>query len=130
MKKLLAVLTGVMLISVAYILPIGAEALDAQEALTVWNSEGEYVGTVTNALVNSSGDIGFVIISMGEKGEGMKEIAVPAESFSTNGEKGLFLDVNKEKLAAAPEFKDSDLSNPNFAKTVYRFFGLMPSWTE
>ncbi len=125
MKKLLAVVTAVMLTSFACILSAGAQTLDEQEALAVWNSNGETVGTITNALIDSSGNIGFVIVSIGKK-----EIAVPAESFSKSSEGKLLLDVGKEKLDAAPEFQDSDLTNPNFAGGVYQFFGLMPSWAE
>ncbi len=63
-------------------------------------------------------------------GRGKKEIAIPAASFTTNSKRKLLLDVSREKLAAAPEFKVSDLSDPKCGETVYRFFGLMPPWTE
>ncbi len=132
MKKLFATITAIMiLMSAAYVLAEGAQAGNQQEALIVQNSKGEYVGTITDALIDSAGNIGFVIVSIDETiGRGKKDIAVPTASFSTDNERKLILDVSKEKLAAAPEFKASDLSDPNFAETVYRFFGLMLPWTE
>lgn len=33
-------------------------------------------------------------------------------------------------LAAAREFRISDLSHPTFAEKIYRFFGLTLSWAE
>jgi hypothetical protein len=131
MKRLLAAAMAMMLISVAYVLVDGAETMGQQEALIVQNSKGEYVGIITDALIDPSGNIGFLIVSIGEKmGPGEKEIAVPTESFSTNPERKLLLDISKERLAEAPEFKMSDLKNPAFAETVYRFFGLVPAWTD
>ncbi len=129
MKKLLPVITAVILISVAYVLAYGAVTADQQGVWIVQNSEGEYVGTITKALIDPSGNIRFVIVSIGEK-MGEKEIAVPTACFSTNNQRKLLLNVSREKLAEAPEFKVSDLSDPNFAETVYRFFGVTPSWTE
>ena len=101
-------------------------------ALAVKNSKGEYVGTVKNALVDSSGNIAFVILSLGEPiAERRKEIAVPPGAFSYDHENEDFvLDVSKEELAAAPEFAISDLNDPAFAEKVYRFFGLRAPWTE
>ncbi len=128
MKKLLPVMTTVMLISVA-LLAYGAGTADQQEALMVQNWKGEYVGTVTNALIDPSGHIRFVIVSIGER-MGKKEIAVPMACFSANSQRKLLLNVSKEKLTEAPEFDVSDLTDPAFTEKVYRFFGLTPSWTE
>ncbi len=134
MKKLAAMAAMIaigVLVSVAYVLAEGAETGDQREALIVQNSEGEYVGTISNALMDPSGNIRFIIVLIDDQmGQGKKEIAVPTASFSTNGERKLILDVRKEKLAAAPEFKDSDLRDPEFAEKVQRYFGLMPSWGE
>ena len=129
MKKISAMITAVIFLS-AYALAYGAETTDPQEVIIVQNSEGQYIVTITDALVDSSGNIGFVILSIGGEENGKKEVAVPTVGFSTKGDGKVVLDVGKEKLAAAPEFKSSDLSDPNFAETVYRYFGLMPSWRE
>ncbi len=131
MKKLLTLITAVIFIGMAYVVAQAAETANQEEVLIVQNSQGEYVGTITDALIDSSGNIGFVIVSIGDKmGEGQKEIAVPTASFSPGSQGKLLLDVPKETLATAPEFNVSDLGDPKFGETVYRFFGLLPPWTE
>ncbi len=42
----------------------------------------------------------------------------------------LLLNMTKEQLASAPEFKESELSDPGYAGDLYRCYGLMPPWTE
>jgi hypothetical protein len=97
-------------------------------ALSILNSKGEHVGTITNVLADPFGNIRFIIISVGEKEK--KEIAIPLEIVSTNGQQKLVLDVDRDTLQAAPEFKVDDLTNPNYAGDVYRFFGMGPPWAE
>ncbi len=102
---------------------------DQQEALIVQNWKGEYVGAVTDVLLDTSGNIRFIIVSIGDR-MGKREIAVPTACFSANNQRKLLLNVSKEKLAAAPKFDAKDLTDPAFAEKVYRFFGLTPAWTE
>lgn len=40
------------------------------------------------------------------------------------------MDTSKEKLAAAPTFKMSDLSDQKLAEDAYRHFGQQPYWSE
>ena len=134
MKTLLAAVTAVVLISVVpnlYALTDKAKIENEQETIVISNSNGEYVGTLTTALVDSAGDIRFIVLSIGKEGErGKKNIAVPLGIFSYDRQKNLLiLDVSMEKLSAAPEFKDSDLRDPGFIERTYRFYGLMSSWT-
>jgi len=136
MRKLSVVITVVALINfglVAYAAAFDkAETENQQEAIVVKNMAGEYVGTVTNLLVDSSGDVGFIVLSIGEdKDQGKTEVAVPLGIFSYDTEhKSLIVNISKKELAAAPRFDVSDLTDPAFAEKVYRFFGLMPAWTE
>ncbi len=135
MKKLSLLITAAVLINfglIAYVVVDKAETENQQEAIVVKNSTGEYIGTVTNLLVDSSGNIAFIILSIGrEREQGKKEIAVPLGIFSSDHENRIVvLNVGKEALAAAPAFDVSDLTDPTFAENVYRFLGLMPAWTE
>lgn len=135
MKKPLSILIMAMLIclgSSAYALVDGTQIDDQQQAITVRNSEGGFVGTVTNALVDTSDNLAFIILSVdGKTGQEKKEIAVPVGAFTYDREnRVVVMDVDREKLSLAPEFALSDLNDPTFAEKVYRFFGLMPSWTE
>lgn len=128
MRKLLA------LVAVMILLGFGSLAYAAgtqEEGLAVKNWKGEYIGSVKHVLTDSStGNIVFVILSLGKGGE--KEIVVPVVSFSSyDYENGfLVLNLSKEILATAPEFHVSDLKDPAFTERVYRFFGLAPSWNE
>ncbi len=110
---------------------LGAETVNQGEGLAVKNWKGEYIGSVRHVLTESStGNIIFVILSLGKEGE--KEIVVPVVSFSSyDYENGfLILNVSKEVLATAPEFHASDLKDPTFPERVYRFYGLAPAWED
>ena len=128
MKRFLALTTVVIFLSLG---SIAYAVGNQEEGLAVKNWKGEYVGFVRHVLTDSStGNIIFVILSLGKGGE--KEIVVPVSSFSSyDYENGfLVLNVSKEILATAPEFQISDLKDPAFAERVYRFFGLAPSWKD
>src|SRR5512139_1141232 len=102
MRKLLVLGTVAILLSFGY---IAYAAGNQEEGLTVKNWKGEYLGSVTHVLTDSSsGNIVFVILSLGEEGE--KEIVVPVHSFSSYDFEGgfLILNVSKGILADAPEF--------------------------
>ncbi len=129
MKRLLAGMTVVVLMSLVYISGYAGQEANQREAVSVQNSKGEYVGTITDALMDSNGTIQFVILSI-ETGQDARKVAVPTASFSLSKEGKILLDISKEKLAAAPVFKISDLADPTFAERMYRFFGVMPSWSE
>lgn len=109
-----------------------ADTGNQQEVIFVKDSMGQYVGTVTNLLEDSFGNIAFIILSISrEEGQGNKEVAIPLGILSYDDENGtIVLNLSKEKLAAAPGFDVSDLGDPSFAEKAYRFFGLMPAWRE
>lgn len=99
--------------------------------MTVNNWKGKHVGIVKYVVVNPyTGNVTFVILYLDK--EGKKEIAVPLAVFSSYDQENgiLILNISEKELASAPEFYDSDLNNPAFAEGVYRFFGLVPPWTE
>ncbi len=128
MRKFLALATVIILLSFG---SVAYAPGNQEEGLAVKNWKGEFVGSVRHVLTDSSsGNIVFVILSLGQ--EGKKEIVVPVNSFSSyDYENGfLILNVSKEILAAAPEFRVSDLKDPAFVERVYRFFGLAPSWKD
>jgi hypothetical protein len=128
MRKFLALAAVLIFLSFG---SIAYAAGDQEEGLAVKNWKGDYVGSVRHVLTDpSSGNIIFLILSLG-KGE-EKEIVVPVRSFSSyDYENGfLVLNVSKEILTEAPEFHVSDLKDPAFMERVYRFFGLVPSWKD
>ncbi len=131
MKKLAALFTVAVLISLGTLAYAASQAESQKESLAVNNWKGQHIGIVKYVVVNSStGNITFVILYLDK--EGRKEIAVPLAAFASyDHENGILtLNVSERELASAPEFHDSDLDNPAFAEGMYRFFGLAPSWTE
>ncbi len=131
MKKLLALVTLVGLISFGSAAYGVGVTEDQRETLEVNNWKGQHVGTAKYVVVNpSTGDITFVILYLDQ--EVKREIAVPLAAFSSFDTKNrvLTLNVSEKELGLAPEFHDADLDNPAFAERVYRFFGLVPSWTD
>ena len=135
MRRLVVLITALVFINFglfAYAPVDKAETENQQEVIVVKDSMGQYVGTVTNLLEDSSGNIAFIILSMSEQGEqGNKEVVIPLGILSLDNEdRMVILNLSKEELAAAPGFDLSDLGDPTFAERVYRFFGLMPAWRE
>jgi len=134
MRKLSIIMMAVLIGfgSIAYALADSTETRNQRETMMVKNSEGEFVGMVTNVLVDPSGNLAFIILSIdGKTDQGKKEIAVPVGIFTYDREnRVVVMEVDREELSLAPEFSLSDLNDISFAEKVYRFFGLMPSWTE
>ncbi len=130
MKRLIALSIVAALICLAAgshpVLAAGSQA----DTLEVTNWKGNHVGIVNRVLMNHAGNVTFVIVSLDR--EAKKEIAVPVAAFSSYDQDNgvLVLKVSEKQLASAPEFHESDLDNPAFAETIYRFFGLAPFWTE
>lgn len=130
MKKLLALLTAAILISLGTVAYAAGGIEKQNETLAVKNWKGSHVGTVKYVVVNpSTGIVTFVVLYLEE---GKKEIIVPLTAFSSyDWENGiLILNVSQKELVSAPEFHDSDVNDPAFVERVYKFFGLMPSWTD
>ncbi len=134
MKKLPMLIAIVVLsvVLISYAMPATAETDDQQAGIAVKNVNGRYVGTVSNALVDSSGKILFIIVSLGEEmGQGKKDVVIPADTFSYDSEsKDLVVNLSQEQLALAPEFNISDLGDPTFADRINQFYGQAPAWEE
>ena len=95
--------------------------------------QGEDLGSIRSLITNPSGEITFAILSHGGiLGIGKKELVVPFEALTYQDETNDFiLDVNKERLASAPEFqKGTDLNDYDAAMEIYRFYGITPPWEE
>lgn len=109
-------------------------AFGAKEIIGVYveNQQGEELGKITDLAVDSEGRIALVILAHGGfLGIHEKETAIPFSSLQYDkAAKRLILDISKEKLAVAPTFKMSDLSDQKRAENVYRYFGQQPYWSE
>ena len=97
------------------------------------DSEGGYLGKVTDFVVDSNGRIEFAIVQVGfpEIDRDLGLVAVPFSALSGPEGNHYVLDISRERLASAPRFDPKkDRSDRAFAEDVYSYFGLEPSWTE
>jgi hypothetical protein len=144
--KRIAILAAVTLVAFAYMVihayagGMEKSSVKPQEvskfiSAPVKNLQGEELGSIKRIITNAKGNVTFAILSHGGlMGIGDKEFAVPIEALSYKGKgdtKHFTLDMTKERLASAPEFKaGTDLNDRKTAEEVYRFYGLRRHWEE
>jgi sporulation protein YlmC with PRC-barrel domain len=96
----------------------------------VKDSQGQYVGTITDVVINPDGRISFAVFSpFGMDGMNERLVAVPFDALTFNG-KYLVFDMASEKLVSAPLFSRNYLKARDWAEDAYRYFGIQPSWGE
>jgi sporulation protein YlmC with PRC-barrel domain len=107
-------------------------ALSSLEGTHVFTPKGEYLGRVSDMVIDSQGQVTFMVVSHGGFLRlGGKQTAVPFGSFSYDREKRHFvLNSTLEQLSRAPVFTKRDLYSEKWAEDVYRHFGKAPYWTE
>jgi hypothetical protein len=99
---------------------------------SVKNLEGDYLGRITDLVVDSQGRVVFAVLSHGGfLGMGGTTVAIPFEALTFNPMgKHFALDITRERLNSAPAFSMRDLTHEKWAEDVYRYFGRQPYWTE
>ena len=91
---------------------------------------GEFLGNITDLVMDSHGRISLAILTAGEEMTG-REIAMPYDALSfAEGARHYVLNVSRDKLASAPTFEKSMLKDPRRVEEIYTFFGVQPYWTE
>jgi sporulation protein YlmC with PRC-barrel domain len=97
----------------------------------VQTPRGEEVAQVNDLVIDSAdGHIVFVVLS-NIAGRSGTLVSVPFGALSRSNDNIFVLHTTKDQLASAPRFDEvADLGNLRFAENVYRFFGLLPYWTE
>lgn len=101
----------------------------------VVNRQNESLGKIHGLMIDAKeGRIAYAVLSSGGfLGVGNKLFAMPWDALEfSNTEHKLILDVDKEKLEAAPGF-DQDEEWPDFAdrswgRKVYDYYGSEPYW--
>jgi len=100
----------------------------------VKNPAGEKLGEVEEIMLDvDSGRISYAVLSFGGLlGIGDKLFAIPWSVLELNADDHSFIvNVPKERLQKAPGFdKDDwpDMANPEWARTVYRYYDVEPHW--
>ena len=101
----------------------------------VVNRQDESLGEIHELVIDAEeGRLAYAVLSFGGFiGMGNKLFAIPWTAFEfSNSENKLILNVDKEKLEAAPGF-DKDEKWPDFADRtwgggVYTYYGYKPYW--
>lgn len=102
----------------------------------VQNPKGEYLGSVTDLMVNpEDGRIAFAVLSHGGVlGIPMRFAAVPFNALKFNSNKSIYLlDMSKERMASAPSFDRNhwpDVADKSWGAEIYRFYGVAPYWED
>ena len=98
----------------------------------VKDPQGDVLGRIADLVVDSEGRVALAVLSHGGfLGINEKGTAVPFSALRYDPKaKYLILDMSKEKLAAAPAFKMSDLSFQKGSEDNYRYFVQGPYWSE
>ena len=98
---------------------------------TVKDSRGQYVGGITDIVINPDGRISFAVLSPFGMNGGMNErlLALPFNVLSLN-DKYVVVNTTSEKLVTAPLFRTTYLNARSWAEETNRYFGIQPSWGE
>ena len=96
----------------------------------VKNSDGEVLGSINDFVFDKEGRVIFGVLD-----HDSKYVAIPFSALSISGatpeEARVVLNVDKQKLDAAPEFdRAKAMTDRKWAGDVYRYFGQQPYWTE
>jgi hypothetical protein len=93
---------------------------------------GEYLGRIADFVVDTNGRVEFaVLLEEFPETADNRLVALPYGALSLRPEGDHFvLSIGSEELASVPTFNEKDLSNPQFAEDIYRYFGQQPYWME
>jgi len=96
----------------------------------VKNSDGEGLGSINDFVFDQGGRVIFAVLD-----HESRFVAIPYSALSISGAKAeearVVLNVDREKLDAAPEFdRTKAMTDRKWAGDVYRYFGQQPYWTE
>ena len=101
----------------------------------VVNRENENLGKIHELVIDAKeGRMAYAVLSFGGfMGMGNKLFALPWKAFEfAAAENKLILNVDKEKLKAAPGFDQNakwpDFADRSWGSTIYTYYGLAPYW--
>lgn len=102
---------------------------------SVINRENEDLGEIHELVLDAqSGRVAYAVLSFGGfLGMGTKLFAMPWGAFEySSTEDKLVLNVDKEKLKAAPGFDENskwpDFADRTWGKSVHSYYGFSPYW--
>jgi sporulation protein YlmC with PRC-barrel domain len=96
----------------------------------VKNPQGEDLGTITEIVTGPEGRAAFAVLTYWISDDTQKRITVPFNALSCE-EQNCVLNASKDTLDSAPTFvSEDDLAERKLAEDIYRYFGILPYWTE
>jgi len=98
--------------------------------MEVRNRQNQKLGDIRDVMIDlRSGRVPFAILS---SDVGNKLVALPPSALKAGvSENRLVLDMDRDRLLAAPSFERSrwpDMANKQWSSEVYRFYGVQPYW--
>ncbi len=107
-------------------------SLSSMAGTSVLSPKGEYLGRVSDFVIDSHGHLAFLVVSHGGFLRiGEMDTAVPFGSFAYDRQNKYFvLDLTRDKMDMAPVFRKRYLYNEKWAIDVYHYFGQALYWSE
>ncbi|QJR15139.1 PRC-barrel domain-containing protein [Usitatibacter palustris] len=114
----------------------GPEVMSAStlEGDSVVNRQGETLGDISEIMIDvRSGTVAYAVLSCGGfLGIGDKLFAIPFSALTLDAERKCFvLDINKERLEAAPGFNKDHwpaFANMAYATDLHTYYNVRPYW--
>jgi sporulation protein YlmC with PRC-barrel domain len=109
---------------------------DSLSGDTVRNSADENLGKISDLMIDvPTGRVAYAVLSFGGVlGMGNKLFAVPWSALELDeDEKCFILDIDKQKLEAAPGFdKDNwpDMADTTWGSQIHDYYGETPYWND
>jgi PRC-barrel domain len=105
--------------------------------MEVKNPAGDILGMISDFALDPIG-LPFAVLYQGsiEDFDVARYVLVPFNSFSVSGtkrgEKAVILNIDRQRLLAAPPFDRSKVMNMSLGQweKIYRYFGQVPFWQE
>ena len=103
---------------------------DKVEGTTVYNRQGEKLGTVTSFMVGKrNGRVQYAVLSFGGLfGMGEKFYPLPWDTLTYDTDKGGYVvDLDKDKLEKAPSFErgQDPTYDRDYGEQVYTYYGVI-----
>ncbi len=109
----------------------GTDQESSAKTFVVKDLEGNYLGTASKVLENQFGFADFVIVSLDAEKFHRNEVVVPLSAIVVGDDgSSLILNLSGQALTQAPEFKEMEMENLEYWKSIYNFYGMTSPWSE
>lgn len=109
-------------------------AADKVEGTSVFNSEGEKLGTVDTVMLDKrGGNVAYAVMSFGGfLGMGEKHHPLPWQTLTYDDAKhGYVVNISKDQLKKAPTMSVGEyerLADRAYGESIYNYYGVAPYW--